>query len=342
MNEECFVASAISTGIEMPGGDVLPDNIQWMPPGTHHVKPSVGGKATPMTVTVTPQMATEFNAQLQELRADAKAGVEDEPYIDFNHDDKERAGEVMELYWGGDDPKAGGIRARINWSAAGKAAVLGRNYRRFSPQWAFHKKTHEPIGVMTNLGGLVNRAAFTNIAPVIAKRASAATNNKTKMNEQEIQDAIAAGIARAFKPVNDRLAALESNTANNRSTAAAVAPTLDANAIGEAIAKGMKPLMDKFENAEKNALKAQASAAIRPHIDRGAIAPGDTETIGFWENAWLANAKNAEAQLTKLPGKKTTTRPLTVTTTRDADTTSAGANPEDSAGPEGDPLERIR
>ena len=61
-----------------------------------------------------------------------------------------------------------------------------------------------------------------------------------------------------------------------------------------------------FETNETNRVKASAKAAVQPHITRGAIAPEDTASITFWENAWVANASTTEAQLAKLqlPGDK--------------------------------------
>jgi hypothetical protein len=52
------------------------------------------------------------------------------------------------------------------WTGSGKAALLNGDYLRFSPQWVFHQKTLEPLGLPCNLGGLVNRAAFKTIAPI--------------------------------------------------------------------------------------------------------------------------------------------------------------------------------
>ncbi|MDB6124744.1 MAG: hypothetical protein JWQ71_3737 [Pedosphaera sp.] len=165
------LAQALSA-VEMTG-NALPSDIQWMPPGTHSITPFVAGEPREMTITVNQALAEEFNAQLQQLRADAAAGRGDVPYLDLNHDDAEASAEVTELFWGGDDAKTGGIRARVQWSSAGRDALLGKTFRRFSPQWATNQDTMEPIGIGTNLGGLVNRAAFREIAPVMAKAANA-------------------------------------------------------------------------------------------------------------------------------------------------------------------------
>ena len=147
----------------------LPDNIQWMPPGKHTISPSVNGKPANFEIEVNEALAREFNAQLQAMRQAAAQGRGDEPYLDANHEDGEAMAHVTELYWGGDDPKTGGIRARVKWTDAGASAVKGRSYRRFSPQWQLDEDTGKPVGITSNLGGLVNRAAFRNIAPVMAR-----------------------------------------------------------------------------------------------------------------------------------------------------------------------------
>jgi hypothetical protein len=250
--------------------------------------------------TVTARLAEQFNQELQDYRADAKAGTGDEPYLDFNHADAERSAEVTELYWGGDDPKTGGIRARVAWSSAGKDAILGKVYRRFSPSWDFDAANDQPIGIQLNLGGFVNRAAFKTIAPVVAKDGGAA-NHTDQMDKKELQEAM----AEALKPIGDRIAALEGKTATP-STAAA-RETTPANAdltttIQTAVASALKPISDRLEKTEQRTQTALARAAIQPHINRGAIAPQDNDAINGWEASWLANAKFAEAQMAKLPG----------------------------------------
>jgi hypothetical protein len=58
-----------------------------------------------------------------------------------------------------------------NWTGAGAASLRNGEYARFSPQWVFSKSTLEPLGLPINVGGLVNRAAFKTIAPVVSARA---------------------------------------------------------------------------------------------------------------------------------------------------------------------------
>lgn len=288
--------------VPLPDNGALPEEIQWMPPGTHDIVPFVDGEPKPVRMQVTAQLAELFNRQLQTLRGKAAAGEGDFPYLDLNHKDDEASAEVLALYWAGEDPKAGGIRARVKWSGAGEAALRGRNYRRFSPTWALDPETHQPLGVKVNLGGLVNRAAFRNIAHVVAKNAGASTNNPPDTMTDEQMTKV---IADALKPLGDRLTKLESTA-----TAAAAATTgnpataeATTKLITEAIAKANQPLLEKItnlENAGRTATEAQARAAVEEHgIKAGRILAQDKDSIAFWEGTIKADAKAVE-QLKKM------------------------------------------
>lgn len=294
-------------GVLFQEGQTIRDDIQWMPPGDHDVEPFVEGEPRPVKLTVTAAMANHFNAQLQYLRSQAAAGKEDVPFLDFNHEDGEAAAEVLALYWGGEDPQTGGIRAKVKWSAAGRAALEGKNFRRFSPQWFLDPETLQPIGVGINLGGLVNRAAFKTIARVVAKDAGAANQKqKPSMTDKEIQDAITNGLTAGLKPVTDRIAALEVS-AKGATTAATAQASADEK-ITKLITDALKPVTDElgvFKTERQNAVKAQAKAAVAIHINRGAIAPEDKTTIEAMETLYVANAAGAEAIMGKLPGKIT-------------------------------------
>jgi hypothetical protein len=169
------IAMARATGgVSIPLDDKSAEgDIQWMPPGVHTITPFVNGEPVEMTIDVNSATAAHFGGQVQDLRSRARLNEGDYPFIDFNHEDSEAAAEVLELYWGGDDPVTGGIRAKVKWTGAGQEALAGKNYRRFSPQWILDKEAGKPIGIDVNVGGLVNKAAFKGIQPVVAKDGSA-------------------------------------------------------------------------------------------------------------------------------------------------------------------------
>jgi hypothetical protein len=273
-------------------------DIQWMPPGEQEPVVTVSEEPRELKFTVKEAHARAFGAMLQRLRNRAAAGEGDLPFIDFNHDDGAASGRPEEMYWGGDDPKKGGIRMRGKWTASGKAAVSGDapEFTRFSPEWYFDDND-EPLAIGVNLGGLVNRAAFKTIASVKAGAANQQT--KTKMTDQEIQSAIINGLTAGLKPFETRIAALETATAKG------------AEIVQGLVAKAMEPVTQELKaikEGDLNNRKAQAKAAVKLHIDRGAIAPEEKLPSGklvsdYYEEQYLANAADAEASLKKLPGR---------------------------------------
>jgi phage I-like protein len=145
-----------------------PSDIQYMPPGTHRINASRGGKPVTLEITVDATTADTLNAFLQAQLTKATEGNDDRPFFDFNHEDREAAAWPTEFYWAGDDLKAGGVRAKIEWSGAGQSAVKEKTFRRFSPTF-IPDDQGKVIGSETNMGGLVNRAAFKSIQPLFAK-----------------------------------------------------------------------------------------------------------------------------------------------------------------------------
>jgi hypothetical protein len=166
------------------------ESIQLFPPGVHKIVPSnADPKAKPKAVELTIDAATAeiLEAKRAEYQAAADKGEGDAPYLDFNHDDQAAAAWPKRIFWGGDDPLLGGVRAEVEWSSAGEEAVRGKTYRRVSP--AFYAPNGRVTGAPVNMGGLVNRAAFTKIQPLFAKentQSPISNNQSTTMSEEEI------------------------------------------------------------------------------------------------------------------------------------------------------------
>lgn len=163
----------------VPGGSNGTVVIQYMPPGEQTVSPMVNGEPMEMKVNVKPHWAGVFERANQSLLAKAKAGLDNEPFTDFNHDDDRASSKPQRYFWGGDDPKTGGVLLETKLTASGKSAITKTadtdpDYSSFSPQWIFHKKTFEPLGLPINQGAFVNRAAFKTIGklPVVSAKGS--------------------------------------------------------------------------------------------------------------------------------------------------------------------------
>ena len=151
-------------------GSELPKDIQYMPPGMHEINASSNGEPINLTVNVDAAAAERLDAFLQEKIAAAENGTSDRPFFDFNHDDREAAAWPTKIYWAGEDLLTGGIRAVVDWSGAGKQAVTDKLFRRFSPTF-IPDASGNVLSSDTNMGGLVNRAAFQSIQPLFAKEA---------------------------------------------------------------------------------------------------------------------------------------------------------------------------
>ena len=161
--------AAFSTTVPS-SGDTLPDSIQWMPPGRHAITAVKDGEPFEMELEVNEALARRVAAMLQHYRDKAARAEGDLPFFDFNHNDAEASAHPLQLYWAGDDPRQGGIRARLQWTGAGADAIQRRTFRRFSPEFLTDDDKHV-IGMGINMGGLVNRAAFRNIQPIWSRAA---------------------------------------------------------------------------------------------------------------------------------------------------------------------------
>jgi len=184
--EETVIYAHLDSTVEAGPENALPKDIQWAPPGNHTIraKQSDGEKVT-KTVVVNARGAAALQGFLLTAKHAAQAGTGDAPFFDFDHADGAASAHPVEFYWGGDDPKTGGIRAKLEWTDAGKQAVLGKTYRRFSPAMKL-AENGEIIGSEVNMGGLVNRAAFQKIQPIWAK-AVADDPEPNPTNKQEHQ-----------------------------------------------------------------------------------------------------------------------------------------------------------
>lgn len=279
-------------GLALPDGKV-PDDIQWMPPGTHTITALKEGKPFTLTVDANEALATRVAGALQARRGAAAAGREDLPFFDFNHEDREASGHPVEIYWAGDDPVTGGIRAKVQWTEAGKSALAGRAFRRFSPEFGLTKDGRiTAAGV--NMGGLVNRAAFKEIAPIWSRSGldvtagpePQQTPNMPKSTEEQLAElvSVTSGLTKNVEALTKQVEAI---------TAKSGAP--DPNKI-LVLETQVSTLTAAAQIQAKDAAKAKVQAAVQA----GKIPPQDSDLITRWENLIVVDAKNADL-LDKLP-----------------------------------------
>lgn len=268
-------------------GSALPSDIQYMPPGRHRIRASQGGKPVSVEVAVSAATAAVLQSFLAGKMTAAAEGREDRPFFDFNHEDREASAWPTEFYWAGDDPQTGGVRARIEWSDAGKRAVEGRTFRRFSPTFHLDASGHV-TGSEINMGGLVNRAAFKRIAPLFAAAPVDTAPEQPPMQtlistlrSLDLVEASASEEADLVSQVSRTVGSLKSELSDLKSTIATQARQRAEAMVDAAVHAGRLPAkdtdargfwVDALIRDEAKAVKALDALAVNPVLAR--LTPG--------------------------------------------------------------------
>lgn len=146
--------------------------MMYMPGGTHEITPSHKGKAVRVSVLADRAGAAALEAQRAAIVARGAR-----PFFDFGHKDEEASFWPERFLW--QDVPTPAIYCEGEWSDAGKAAVEGKQWRCFSPVFHVDDVKGDPAriiclaGASPNMGGLVNKPAFRNIAPLFSAEADA-------------------------------------------------------------------------------------------------------------------------------------------------------------------------
>lgn len=271
-----------------------PAEIQFMPPGEHEISARQGDKTVQPKVKVTEAAAKAIAAALQEFRSKAAEGREDRPYLDFNHEDAAAAAHVTEIYWAGEDPATGGIRAKVEWTEPGKQAIAGRAYRRFSPSF-FLNANGEVSGAPLNMGGLVNRAAFKQIAPIWSRQAEPATNSG-QVNQQgttmDPKDKELADLKTALEESQRALIDIKAQLAEAKADQTVKAK--DAEIID------LKSQVTALQTQIKAHATERAKGKVQAAIQAGKLAPQATAVHAKWQSLIEQDESNA-ALLDSMP-----------------------------------------
>lgn len=317
------IKAALTTSLAPQDGP--PANIQYMPPGVHRINASRGGKPVTLDIAVDASTAETLNAFLQERLTNAADGSDDRPFFDFNHEDREAAAWPTEFYWAGDDPQTGGVRAKVEWSGAGQTAITDKTFRRFSPTF-IPDAEGRVTGSETNMGGLVNRAAFKTIQPLFAKSptnsplpslpsvqnptpplrvfassretTASATQQPTNLHTSEPSNV-------PPMPTPNESPAQSSVAAHQPTNIQSSEPSnLPSEADFERLRTENQQLLAKLnalETEQANAAQARAQSHIDQAVNAGRIAPADESTKAFWLDSLIRDEPSAIKALESLP-----------------------------------------
>jgi hypothetical protein len=256
----------------------------------------------------TPQPPETLNGFLQAQLTKAQDGSDDRPFFDFNHEDREAAAWPTEFYWAGDDPKTGGVRAKVDWSGAGQSAVKDKTFRRFSPTF-IPDDAGKVIGSETNMGGLVNRAAFKSIQPLFAKGSPGSQLSRVAPSESDPRPSASISGSQnpsQSSPINHHSSSMQSMTIKSKLHSLKIIDSVEATdesaaAAVEAKFTELQSRIDTLEAEQTAAIQARATSQIEAAVKAGRLAPADTDAKAFWQDALIRDEAKAVKALEALP-----------------------------------------
>lgn len=267
----------------------------YMPGGTHTITPSQAGRAVTVTVSVDAASADELEAQRKIM---VSAG--NKPFFSIgpeSHKSDQAAFWPTEFFWAKRLDATGkmveGVWARGTWSASGRAAVEGKDFRVFSPTFFVSEVKNDPRNPVTivccddakaNMGALVNDPAFKKISPLWCGNAGAPggnQNNKTRTQVKKNTETIAQLQARketletTMNGLDGRVDAASRNELRNCE--------LECSEIDAQIElKETQAKLEASNSRDLNRIRIDAENAVQHMVDTGAIAPRDRKLRDEW------------------------------------------------------------
>ncbi len=278
---ECRAAIAISP--------TATNEILFLPVGLHPITPVSGGIGRPINVMIDASSSMEIERQRGAIMSKTGKRI----YFDFNHEDGPASFWPASFSWRNGE----GVIAKGEWTASGRRAVEGKDFRAFSPVFHVDNKRNDPARVVCceaarpNMGGLVNDPAFNDL-PLWAKNdpenfrghAGATSDAETQTLGEEMtnQEQIAALQAKN-KELETKIEGLTDLVEKNGEDETAQAQ-LDARQAEyrqnqlEIESAELKAKNEQQEAQLRKRCKADAEAAVKAAVKRGAILPRDTRT----------------------------------------------------------------
>lgn len=294
--------AAFSNRLESTASSPSPE-LQYMPPGRHRIRASQGGKPLSVEVAVDAQTAVTLQTFLAARLTAAAEGHDDRPFFDFNHEDREASAWPTEFYWAGDDPQGGGVRARLEWSDAGKRAVEGRTFRRFSH--TFHLDASGQItGSEINMGGLVNRAAFKRIAPLFAAEIEPSDSASVRPFNLNFPLRLAAPLCGAGVDTTPAAKPMQTLLSTLRTLALIEASATEELDLVAQVTRSVASLKSEISNLQSSLAthaRQRAESVVDTAVRAGRLAAKDADSRSFWIDAVLRDEAKAVKALDALP-----------------------------------------
>lgn len=266
----------------------------YMPAGEYSINASMNKKPVTAQVLVEKAAAGELNRQLAEVSAKS----DHKPFFDFDHKDGAASFWPKAFVWR-DSPKPG-VYAQGEWSASGKAAIEGKDFRAFSPVFYVDDPKAKPARIVCNpeaglnFGGLVNKPAFKEISPLWSKQAEEPETPTEPQDNSDMKKTLAELQAK-LTTVESELTALKADKAGDEKHQAQIAAKESERAM---VQKDVR--IAELEDKETDRRKKEAKKSVDAAIARGAIAAKDEKTITRWTGLLESDPEN-EVLLASLP-----------------------------------------
>lgn len=266
----------------------------YLPEGVHQIQATVNGKPQKRTVTVDQRVLASFSEDLA-----SRLARNVRPFAGFDH----VAGPASFLPKEFRYEPGTGLVLDVEWTNAGKAAIEGKDYSYFSPNFLLVNGIPSGLAGHGEIGSLVNEPAFEAMEKIAASH---------QTNTMDIKQLVELGLvpedqdpASAMEVAKAALATLR-----EESVAAAHVETiqaqLDAAVAEKDAAEGqvadLTKKVDDLTNAADAAEDESIEATIADAVTAGRIAAQDDTSKAFWRKSIKAD-KGATAILNALPTK---------------------------------------
>jgi len=141
-----------------------PSSILFFPAGKSNISASKGGKPAQVEVNVDKATADLLQSELAAALLAANEGIASRPFVDFAHEGKTAAALPTAFRW----EKGKGVMLDLEWTASGRAAIEGKDFSYFSPEWFQKDGKVTGLNLPGTIGGLVNTPAFQHIGKIAA------------------------------------------------------------------------------------------------------------------------------------------------------------------------------
>jgi FtsZ-binding cell division protein ZapB len=267
-----------------------PEEIVYLPVGSHTITPTVDGKAKTITIHIRQDRMSAIAAALQSDLEKRLAGPV-RPFLGFDHSRTGPAAGIPKRFSFDDR----GIILATDWSTSGRAGVEGSDYGYLSGTFLVDDQG-EPCGLPSKgeIGSLVNEPAFRSIGLIAAADTDPNPESNTNTTMSKLIFAALAISAAAENAETEAVKAIDRLQVEASDAKSKAASLEEEN-------KGLKTKVEAAEAEAKKTRKDRADTLVKAAVADGRIAPKDEDKQTKFRDKIEAGDTFAEEILAQLP-----------------------------------------